>query len=290
VARTYIQFLFFNSEFCNNCDSSSYSVLYHLIVDATEADTMNAVVAHEISVIRDGRIALGKSSFSIPQNKITALIGPNGSGKSTLLHAIADLLPLASGELTILNQSVAAMKSQISYVFQHQVLSQQAPMTVQRMVEIGRWANKRPWDRFTKEDSSIVLEAMNRLNITDLAERQITQLSGGQLQRVFVAQGVAATHSILLLDEPLTGLDVTSAQIIDDLIHEEPTRGCTVVLTTHDIDEARAADHVLLLSGSVIASGHPRDVLTKENLENAYRLKSMHATTTDPFHFETDQH
>ena len=78
---------------------------------------MNAVVAHEISVIRDGRIALGKSSFSIPQNKITALIGPNGSGKSTLLHAIADLLPLASGELTILNQSVAAMKSQISYVF-----------------------------------------------------------------------------------------------------------------------------------------------------------------------------
>lgn len=251
---------------------------------------MNAVVAHDISVIRDGRIALGKSSFSIPKNKITALIGPNGSGKSTLLYAIADLLPLASGEIRIMNQSVETLKSNISYVFQHQVLSQQAPMTVQRMVEIGRWANKRPWDRFTKEDKGIVLEAMNRLNIADLAERQITQLSGGQLQRVFVAQGVATTHSILLLDEPLTGLDVTSAQIIDDLIHEEPTRGCTVVLTTHDIDEARAADHVLLLSGSVIASGHPREVLSKENLENAYRLKSLHSTTTDPFHFETDQH
>ena len=251
---------------------------------------MSAIVAHDISVIREGRIALGKSSFSIPQNKITALIGPNGSGKSTLLHAIADLLPLASGELSILNQPPELAKTNVSYVFQHQTLSQQAPMTVQKMVEIGRWAQKRPWQRLTIDDKHIVNEAMNRLNILDLAERQVTKLSGGQLQRVLVAQGVAATHSILFLDEPLTGLDVTSAKIIDDLIHEEPTRGCTVLLTTHDIDEARAADYVLLLAGSVIASGEPKDVLTQENLETAYRLRALHSTNTETFDLGSDHH
>lgn len=251
---------------------------------------MSAIKAHDISVIRDGRIALGKSSFTIPENKITALIGPNGSGKSTLLHAMAHLLPLASGELSILNQTPELAKSNISYVFQHQVLSQQAPMTVQKMVEIGRWAQKRPWQRLTIDDKHIVNDAMNRLNILDLAERQVTQLSGGQLQRVLVAQGVAATHSILLLDEPLTGLDVTSAKIIDDLIHEEPTRGCTVILTTHDLDEARAADYVLLLAGSVIASGKPNDVLTQDNLEAAYRLKALHSTNTETFDFGSDHH
>lgn len=251
---------------------------------------MSAIIAHDISVIRDGRIALGPSNFVIPENKITALIGPNGSGKSTLLHALAHLLPLAAGELSIFNQAPELAKTNISYVFQHQSISQQAPLTVQKMVEIGRWARKRPWQKLNSEDQRVVKEALQRLNILDLADRQVAQLSGGQLQRVLVAQGVAATHSILVLDEPLTGLDVTSAKIIDDLIHEEPARGCTVILTTHDLDEARAADHVLLLAGSVIASGSPQDVLTQENLETAYRLRTLHQNGDEPFSFETEHH
>lgn len=251
---------------------------------------MSAIVAHDISIIREGRVALGSSSFEIPENKITALIGPNGSGKSTLLHALASLIPLASGELSIFNQSPERSKVNISYVFQHQDISRQAPMTVQKMVEIGRWANKRPWQKLNANDHKVVNEAMNRLNIFDLAERQVTQLSGGQLQRVHVAQGVATNHSILLLDEPLTGLDVTSAKIIDELMHEEPNRGCTVILTTHDLDEARAADHVLLLAGSVIASGSSREVLTQDNLETAYRLRSLHQNGDEPFTFETEHH
>ncbi|MEN9923608.1 MAG: hypothetical protein RIS09_1122, partial [Actinomycetota bacterium] len=243
-----------------------------------------------ISVVRDGRIALGPSTFEIPKNKITALIGPNGSGKSTLLHAIADLLPLAAGELKVLDDRAQEAKSEISYVFQHQPLLQQTPMTVRKMVEIGRWPKKSFWQRLSSEDKTIVDEAMERLNIEDLAARPVTQLSGGQLQRVFVAQAVASSHTLLLLDEPLTGLDVVSAKIIDDLIHEEPERGCTVILTTHDIDEARVADYVLLLSGSVIASGTPHEVLTQKNLELAYKTAALHRTDDIGFEFGADHH
>lgn len=251
---------------------------------------MAAVKAHDISVIRDGRIALGRSTFEIPKNKITALIGPNGSGKSTLLHAIADLLPLAAGELKVLDDRAHEAKSEISYVFQHQPLLQQTPMSVRKMVEIGRWPKKSVWQRLSSEDKTIVDEAMKRLNIEDLATRQVTQLSGGQLQRVFVAQAVASSHTLLLLDEPLTGLDVVSAKIIDDLIHEEPERGCTVILTTHDIEEARAADYVLLLSGSVLASGTPDKVLTQKNLELAYKTAALHRTGDAGFEFGEDHH
>jgi manganese transport system ATP-binding protein len=104
----------------------------------------------------------------------------------------------------------------------------------------------------------------------------VFRLSGGQRQRVFVAQALAQEHSVLLMDEPLTGLDINSAQTIDDIIHAEPARGCSVVFTTHDLEEAKAADHVLLMSGHVVASGPPEKVLTPANLAKAYGLGLLH--------------
>ncbi len=93
---------------------------------------------------------------------------------------------------------------------------------------------------------------------------------------MFVAQALAQEHSVLLMDEPLTGLDINSAQTIDDIIHAEPTRGCSVVFTTHDLEKAKAADHVLLMSGHVVASGPPESVLTPANLSRAYGLGLLH--------------
>ncbi|HSN43832.1 MAG TPA: hypothetical protein VLR88_07225, partial [Propionibacteriaceae bacterium] len=98
----------------------------------------------------------------------------------------------------------------------------------------------------------------------------------GQRQRVLIAQGIVQEHELLVLDEPLTGLDITSAATIDTLIHEQRADGCTVILTTHDLDEARAADWVVLVSGRVVASGPPAEVCTRLNLEVAYGLGSMH--------------
>jgi manganese transport system ATP-binding protein len=114
------------------------------------------------------------------------------------------------------------------------------------------------------------------MGIGDLEELHLGDLSVGQRQRVFVAQGLAQDHDILLLDEPLTGLDITSAQAIDDVIHDENTRGCTIVMTTHDLAEAHVANHVLLLSGRVVAWGPPDEVLSVENLTAAYGPNLLH--------------
>jgi ABC-type cobalamin/Fe3+-siderophores transport system ATPase subunit len=114
------------------------------------------------------------------------------------------------------------------------------------------------------------------MNIEHLAGRHLHELSGGQRQRVYVAQGLAQNHTVMLLDEPLTGLDLVSARTIDGLIHRDHRRGHTVVLTTHDLNEARAADYVVLVSGRVVASGPPDIVCTRENLEVAFGLGSLH--------------
>jgi manganese transport system ATP-binding protein len=117
---------------------------------------------------------------------------------------------------------------------------------------------------------------METMRITDLADRHLHELSGGQRQRVMVAQGIAQDHEVLLLDEPLTGLDVNSAKTIDELIHGQRSDGCAVILTTHDLDEARAADWVILVSGEVVSSGPPQQVCTRHHLEIAFGLGSLH--------------
>ena len=236
----------------------------------------NVVVGHNVVITRGSQIAIAASDFTIPQGKITAIIGPNGSGKSTLLHAIAGLLPLSSGTLTVLDETPVASQPRISYVLQYTTVPSGTPLTVAEAVAMARYPRLGLFGRPSREDKKYVTSAMERLKITDLAKRHLTELSGGQRQRVYVAQGIAQDHAILLLDEPLTGLDITSAKTIDSIIHEEPDRGCSVVLTTHDLEEARAADQVILTAGRVVAFGKPQDVLTTENLTNAYGLGSLH--------------
>ena len=130
-------------------------------------------------------------------------------------------------------------------------------------VAMGLYPKLGWFGRPSAEDRSRVARAMERLKVTDLADRHLDELSGGQRQRVFVAQGMAQPHEALLLDEPLTGLDILSARTIDEIIHTERDRGHAVVLTTHDLDEARAADWVILMSGHVVAYGPPAEVLTR---------------------------
>lgn len=250
----------------------------------------SAVVGRDVVVSRGSHVALRSSDFSIPSGAITAVIGPNGSGKSTLLHAIAGLLPLSAGTLTVLGATPALSQSQISYVLQYTTVPAGTPLTVQEAVMMGRYPTLGLLHRPGKADRERVQLAMERLEIIDLAHRHLTELSGGQRQRVYVAQGIAQDHHMLLLDEPLTGLDLNSARTIDSIIHDEPTRGCSVVLTTHDLEEAKAADHVILTSGRVVAYGPPAEVLTEENLISAYGLGALHDRDADSTMFPTEHH
>lgn len=218
-------------------------------------------------------MALAAATFIIPEGAITALIGPNGSGKSTLLSGIAGLDRPVSGEIAV---TAGNGHAKVAFVLQTTKVNDSLPITVREVVTMGRYPNRSLLGRLTDGDRSAVDAAMERMDVTDLATRHLRELSGGQRQRVFVAQGLAQEHDILLLDEPLTGLDLPSAMAIDAVIHEEQAAGNTIVISTHDLAEAQVSDHVLLLANRVVASGPPSEVLTGANLKEAYGPSLLH--------------
>ena len=250
----------------------------------------DAVVGRNVVISRGGHVALLESDFTVPSGAITAIIGPNGSGKSTLLHAIAGLIPISSGSLSVLGATPELSQPDLAYVLQYTTVPAGTPLTVAEAVMMGRYPSlgflRRPSPRDRERDE----QSMERLDNAHHAKRHLTELSGGQRQRVYVAQGIAQDHSMLLLDEPLTGLDITSAKTIDSIIHDEPTHGCSVLLTTHDIGEARAADHVILTAGRVVASGPPGEALTADNLTAAYGLGALHHLDDEAPLFPTEHH
>ena len=233
-----------------------------------------AVDAKDLEVSYGDQRAIGSSTFAIPAGTVTAVIGPNGSGKSTLLHAIAGLIEPSAGSLAVSARDSG--KRRISYVLQTTKVNETLPVSVLEVVSMGRYSGLGSYRWLGSDDRTAVQIAMERTGITDLASRQLSELSGGERQRAFVAQGLAQDHDLLLLDEPLTGIDLPTAQAIDAVIHDEIGRGCTVVLTTHDLSEAQVADHVVLLAGRVVASGPPEEVITAENLGDAYGTSLLH--------------
>lgn len=234
-------------------------------------EAVNLSIGHGVPVI-------AAANFIIPRGSVTAIIGPNGSGKSTLLHAIAGLLPALQGSLMVLDRAPKDSQAEVSYVLQGTPITPGVPITVRQTVKMARYASTGILGRWRARDRDIVSNALRALDIEPLAGRHLGELSGGQRQRVFVAQAIAQDHAMLLMDEPLTGLDLSSARTIDEIIHSESDRGCTVILTTHELDEARAAQHVLLLGAGMVVAGPPEQVLTTENLTIAYGLGQRHPT------------
>lgn len=219
-------------------------------------------------VIRGGTTVLTIDALDIEPG-MTALIGPNGSGKSTLLHVIAGLLPLATGTVDI-SGARGDPSNRVAYVLQTQPATAHLLVTTREVVALGRSADRGPFGRLHRADHDLIDLAMDRVSIRELGRRHLAQLSGGQRQRVFVAQGLAQDAEVLLLDEPVAGLDLTSAQSIRRIIDAERDAGRTVVVATHDLHEAASADRVVLLDQTVIAAGPPGTTLTPANLRRAY--------------------
>jgi ABC-type Mn2+/Zn2+ transport system ATPase subunit len=210
------------------------------------------------------------ATFSCRAGEVTALVGPNGSGKSTLLHAISGLVEPARGDLTVLGGAPAAVRGRIAYALQATTVEERLPVTVGEVVRMARYPRLGLLRRAGEADHAAVDRALERLEVEGFARRRLDELSGGQRQRVFVAQALAQEADILLLDEPVTGLDLVSRSLIVEAIAAEQARGATVVVTTHNLGEAATADQMLLLAGRVVAAGSPADVLTKDHLAEAY--------------------
>jgi ABC-type Mn2+/Zn2+ transport system ATPase subunit len=218
----------------------------------------------DVRVERGGRTALDVEHLVIAPG-YTALVGPNGSGKSTLLHAIAGLLTPVAGTVA------SSSDKRPAYVLQSQHASGQLLVTAREIVALGRATSRALVGRLRRDDRRAIDDAMERLDIADLANRHVADMSGGQRQRVFIAQGLAQDADVLLLDEPVSGLDIASIQTIRRAIEEERAVGRTVIVATHDLEEAGRADCVVMLSGRVVAFGAPSEVLQAENLREAYR-------------------
>lgn len=217
----------------------------------------------DLHVQHGARVALTGVTLDVEAGTTVAVIGANGSGKSTLLRSIAGLQAPSSGSIDTGGLDVAL-------VLQTTTVEAALPITVHETVRLARAAARGPWRRLRDDDHAIVARAMERLEVTDLADRQLQELSGGQRQRVLVAQGLAQDAPILLLDEPVTGLDMVSKEAILRVIAEEAIAGRIVCTSTHDLDEARRCDRAVLLATRLIAEGPPDEVLTEANLGQAF--------------------
>lgn len=218
----------------------------------------------DLTIRYDGTLALRDVSLRAEAGTSLAIIGPNGSGKSTLLRAISGLEDPESGRIELPDRRPPA------FVLQSTDVERSLPITVRDTVAAARYPSLGLLRRFTRSDHEIIDRAMQRLSVADLADRQLHDLSGGQRQRVLVAQGLAQDAALLLLDEPVNGLDVVSRSMILEVVDEERADGRIVLLTTHNLDDARRCDQVLLLSGSPVAIGSPDEVLCEEHLRTAF--------------------
>jgi ABC-type Mn2+/Zn2+ transport system ATPase subunit len=235
------------------------------VPDASTAT--HAAEAADLLLAYGHRTALAGAGFTIPVGSLVALIGPNGSGKSTLLRALAGLTEPRSGRLDVPAQG---RPGAVALVLQTTDIDHALPVTVRETVTMARYATRGAFGRLRGPDRAAVHGALERMGIADLSGRQIHELSGGQRQRVLVAQGLAQEAELVLLDEPVTGLDVLSRDLILDAVAAERAAGRTVVVSTHDLDDARRADLVMLLANRVVAFGTPEEVLTDGPLREAY--------------------
>ncbi|WP_420098687.1 zinc ABC transporter ATP-binding protein AztA [Corynebacterium sp.] len=184
--------------------------------------------------------SLRRISITLEPGTVTALVGGNGSGKSTMLGILAGTLRPTSG-------TVAGVPGNTALVPQHSVAPDLFPVTVRRTVSMGRWRDRGLLRPLTRRDRELIDTSMDRMGITDLADRTLSDLSGGQRQRTFIAQGLAQQAPLLLLDEPLSAVDTATVTMIDEAVREESRDGVTVVIATHHRHQADSADRVIVL-------------------------------------------
>lgn len=234
-----------------------------------------AIEVRNVTVHYGDVLALDNVSLSLAPGRIYGLIGMNGSGKSTLFKTITGMLRPDHGTVTLAGQqhALARKAGAVGYVPQSEDVDWAFPLSVRDVVMMGRYGHMGFSRRPKAADKAAVAEALARVELTDLADRQIGQLSGGQKKRAFVARGIAQGATILLLDEPFAGVDKRSEGTITKLLRELAAEGATVLVSTHDLNALpKLADEAILLMRTVLLQSTPAEVLKPENLARAFGL------------------
>jgi manganese/iron transport system ATP-binding protein len=246
------------------------------------ATTGEGILAEGVSVTyRNGLTALREASFAIPKGTITALVGVNGAGKSTLFKAIMGFLPLSHGKIRLMGLPVrdALRRNLVAYVPQAEEVDWSFPVLVEDVVMMGRYGHMGMLRRPSAADRAAVDQALARVGLADLRHRQIGELSGGQKKRVFLARALAQESRIILLDEPFTGVDVTTEEQIIALLRALRDEGHVMLVSTHNLGSVPDfCDRTILVKGTVLAHGPTEKIFTRDNLERAFGGSLRHYT------------
>lgn len=255
----------------------------------------------------DSHVALEDVSFSLERGSLVGLVGPNGSGKSTLLKVMLGLHRPWRGSVRLFGDAPAAGRRRVGYAPQSELVDWTFPVTVADVVAMGRigpmagrhragprrWApvSLGPWRRSGREDRLIVDRCLERVRLDSLAKRPIGELSGGEQRRMLIARALAREPDILLLDEPMAGLDAASQHDVIHLFEELRDEGKTLLVATHDISCVAACFNLaLLLHQRVVAYGPPTQVLTQDNLNATYEAHLMFLPFEGAVHAHNHRH
>jgi manganese/iron transport system ATP-binding protein len=221
----------------------------------------------------NGVTAMRDATFTLGPGTICALVGVNGSGKSTIFKAIMGFVRPSAGAVRLCGMPVdeALKRNIVAYVPQSEDVDWNFPVLVETVVMMGRYGHMNFLRRPSQTDRQKVAEALERVGLGNYRDRQIGELSGGQRKRVFLARALAQEGSIILLDEPFTGIDVKTETAIIDLLRELRAEGRLMLVSTHNLGSVPDyCDEVVLINRKVLAAGATAEVFTQKNLEHAF--------------------
>jgi len=233
--------------------------------------TTPIIEAHNLTVLYGRKPAIWNVDFKLPEGQVIGIMGPNGSGKSTLLKAIMGVVNPTTGYTKVYDQELEKVRHKVSYVPQRQDIDWDFPASVWDVVSMGRFHIRGLFKRLTSEDNDIIQESLEKVNMLGFAKRQISQLSGGQQQRVFLARALAQQGELFLMDEPFTGVDIATEEMIVNLLKDMKSKGKTLVIVHHDLHTAQSYfDHLVLMNTRLVACGKTSDVFTDQILTDTY--------------------
>jgi zinc transport system ATP-binding protein len=234
---------------------------------SVESERSVVLNAHNITFAYGSDPVLENVSFSVQSGEFVALVGPNGSGKSTLLRLLLGLVEPLSGSVQLLGGTPKQLrqKGRLGYVAQRSTLAKDFPATVEEVVTAGRLARSGWRARLTVEDRREVDHALESVSLSSLRHRRIGELSGGQQQRAFIAKAFAGQPELLILDEPVAGVDVTSQEeFASALLHLRNEHGAAILLVSHELGAvADALDRIVVLRRTVMFNGPPSGLTSK---------------------------
>ena len=233
--------------------------------------SIQPLTIRDLTVSYNRKPVIWDIDLSIPEGHLVGIVGPNGAGKSTLIKACLDLVPRASGEVTIYGKTYNKERRRVGYVPQRESVDWDFPVSVLDVVAMGTYGRLGWMRRVSKHSKALSMKALDRVGLVDYANRQISQLSGGQQQRTFLARALVQDADIYFMDEPFSSVDAATERTIVQLLKDLKRQGKTVIVVHHDLSTvSEYFDWTVLLNMRVVSAGPTEEVFNQDNLRRTY--------------------